>query len=991
MATGRDDDPAKKRKMPPKLPVRHRPVDVETSPTQPPPPNFRPPAEALRPRPREPLKPKPAEPKPGAMRPLTGKPVLAAGRKPSGQRHFTPAKTPVATPAAAAALVAAPKPAPPPAAVLLVGSGFAMLEALTGALESRGLAVETTTRSELLNVVVAAAPDLIVLVGDAASDGGQESVRALSSSKLSSVVPVALLTDQDKLDARVRAFRHGIAAFIKSSASVDAIASEITRLAGEIPDREGIQRGSAGRTTLADIVDLLSNEVRSGILSVTPGGSTGSGGVQVVLAEGRPVTQIIDEFIKQLKTQVVSAEPLDYEFDERAAGTVQLLSADSVPPPSDDTNLAGIRVVIADEDAARADAVADALRREGVVVLVTDLGPEGARFERMRMLDPAILMIGERQLKRGAELVRRMRADPRLRWVSLLVVRWQEIWPEDAVQPNIESLRRALASLIEPERAIAALARHAPPPGFDTRLEILGPARLLKALAQAERPLRLTLHSGRISVSIDIAQGLVVGATGQTFGPGAMDLAGLPAVAAMLVLGSGRVRVDQVEQAREANLMAPVEMVLEQALAEEPPIPPSLAPTGGPLRAVEAALAPQSSRPPASPSERQAVEPPTLVTKPAVGAQPSEPPRTPRSESLRETPVSAGLAEPAPPPAPAPKAAEPPPMPAPPPVPSPAPAPAAAPARSRSLGWLIAVLALAGLVAAALLVRPLLDRGSTPPAPSAEPPAPSAPATASSDEPAPPPTASAANEPASASLIDRAASGDPDALAELEAMPAEERSPEASVALVRGRAAAKRRELDELRRSLKGDPARARSSETIERLVAYSRDPETAPDALRTAAELPGPGGPDLLYETWTGTAHRTPTTELAAELLASSEVRAKASPALAAVLDLRRAKSCEQVQELLPRVAKEGDLRAFRPLVKLLTKTGCGPTGALDCYPCLRGTRGLNEAISAVERRPAPAIPGAAPSAPGGGPPQPARPERPGNDKPPAHRPREP
>lgn len=815
-------------------------------------------------------------------------------------------------------------------AVLLVGSKFAMLEGLGKALEARQLAVETATKDELLDKVVVAAPDLIVLLGDAAEDGGLASVRTLARSGLSSVVPVVLLTDDDRLDARVRAFRHGIAACVKTSPSVDAIAAELAELAAEIPTRKGVERGRVGQTTLADLVDLLSNEVRSGILSVTPGGSTGAGGVQVLLGGGRPVSDIIDEFVSQLKTQVVSAEPLEYEFDEWAAGTVQLLSKESSPPPPNPVDLTGVRIVLADDDAARADAVAQALRREGAVVVVIELAPEGVRFERVQVLDPAILLIGDRQLKRGAALIRQMRDDPRLRWVSLLVVRWDEIWKADAAEPSMAQLSNAVASLVESERAILALGKSAPE--FDTRLEILGPARLLRALVQAERPLRVTVNSPRASISVDLAEGLVVGASGTTFGKGAVDLAGSPALAGLLVLGSGRVTVQQVEQAQHANLMAPVEIALNQALAEEPPIPPSVAPVTTSLRAVDAALLaqPDSSKP------MPPAEPAHADSAPAHAVDEIDVEVAAPSERLEPTPRRSKT--------------------------------------GRVLGGLllVAVVAVAGV---AVYYPGLLDRvRGAPVTPKIQEKAAELPV---SDPPlAPQPVA--APEPSPADVLRRVENGDPEEIKKLEAKPPASRTPEESIALARGRAAGKRHELDELRRAVKTDAALAKNPETLQKLAAYARDPQTAHEALRTLAEMPSSEGADLLYDLWTGTPEKTPTTELAQELVGSDQVRKKASPALAAVLELRRAQSCEEVKQLLPRVRKEGDQRAVRPLVKLLAKRGCGPQGAQDCHPCLRGSRLLTDVIMVVEKRPPPETAATPPSPLG-----PVRTEKPAEKKP--------
>jgi hypothetical protein len=511
------------------------------------------------------------------------------------------------------------------------------------------------------------------------------------------------------------------------------------------------------------------------------------------------------------------------------------------------------------------------------------------------------------------------------------------------LDPSIDSLRTALASLLESERTILSLARNASGSGFDTRLEILGPARLLRTLAGAERSLRITVHSPRIAVSIDLAQGLVVGATARTFGPQASDLAGVEALAALLVLGSGRVRIEQVEQALHANVMAPVEIAVNQALSEEPPIPPSQAPRASALSMVEAALtAPPESEPPPESSEPPLESP--------------EPPPAPLESGAADTALpDTGVAR--------------------------------APRRSRLPLVLVAMLATAlGAGVAIWLVEPsLVTRFTTRTAPAEH----VAPLIETSETPVAPGSAppASASEPALPSALERAASGEPDALAELEAKAPESRTPEESIALVRGRSAAKRRELEELRRALKRDPALAASAESLERLVAYARAPETAPDALRILAELPGTGGADLLYEIWTGTPERTSTTELASELVLSAEVRGKASPALGATLDLRRAKSCEEVRDLLPILRKEADQRAVRPLVRFLQRSGCGPGGATDCHPCLRGSRDLTDTITAVERRPAP---GAAGPRPAAGAAQPARPQR--LEEPPLiHRPREP
>src|SRR5690606_12066621 len=137
-------------------------------------------------------------------------------------------------------------------------------------------------------------------------------------------------------------------------------------------------------------------------------------------------------------------------------------------------------------------------------------------------------------------------------------------------------------------------------------------------------------------------------------------------------------------------------------------------------------------------------------------------------------------------------------------------------------------------------------------------------------------------------LHERAALGQPEALAELSQLPEQSRRAADAVAIAKGRAA---RELGQLRaysERLREDEELARGEEARQKLLAYARDPRTAPDALATLSELPGKVGPDLLYELWTGTKKSTDTTQLARELVYKPEVRSRASSALKVALELR-------------------------------------------------------------------------------------------------------
>jgi hypothetical protein len=186
----------------------------------------------------------------------------------------------------------------------------------------------------------------------------------------------------------------------------------------------------------------------------------------------------------------------------------------------------------------------------------------------------------------------------------------------------------------------------------------------------------------------------------------------------------------------------------------------------------------------------------------------------------------------------------------------------------------------------------------------------------------------------------------------LEARRAEELTKDEALALASARRERELARVALLRQKLKRDPGLFKDAATLAELRRAAEDPLSAPDALSAMAEAPGPLSADLLYEMWTGTVVRNSATELARSLVFSKEVRAKASPELGIALDLRIAETCEQNLALLPRVAEKGDRRSLGLLAKLSRRFGCGPNKRLDCYPCLREDKAVDDAMTAVKKR---------------------------------------
>ncbi len=199
---------------------------------------------------------------------------------------------------------------------------------------------------------------------------------------------------------------------------------------------------------------------------------------------------------------------------------------------------------------------------------------------------------------------------------------------------------------------------------------------------------------------------------------------------------------------------------------------------------------------------------------------------------------------------------------------------------------------------------------------------------------------------------EQADAGDPEALSKLEALPPGERTVGEALALARGRRAEKLGKLAAVQQEIQARPELAKDPKVLGKLHRQAYDAQLTEEALRVMAELPGEAGADLLYAVWTHTNQRTPTTTLARDLLLTQTVAAKASPALGVVLALRAAEDCETRKKLLADAQDHGDARALRQLNLLKLKTGCGPNKRADCHPCLRAGTALNDAIKAVVAR---------------------------------------
>jgi serine/threonine protein kinase len=129
---------------------------------------------------------------------------------------------------------------------------------------------------------------------------------------------------------------------------------------------------------------------------------------------------------------------------------------------------------------------------------------------------------------------------------------------------------------------------------------------------------------------------------------------------------------------------------------------------------------------------------------------------------------------------------------------------------------------------------------------------------------------------------------------------------------------------------------------------------DTQDEAFALLEAKMGGRGIDILYDIAFGTSGRLypQAAARAKRSLETADVRGRASPALAVLLDFRDAKTCEDRRSLLERARDQGDARMLMALQPYESTRGCGFIGRSDCFPCMHRDRLLWEAKSSIEDR---------------------------------------
>ncbi len=474
--------------------------------------------------------------------------------------------------------------------ILLVGQGEPMQAALGEALRRHGASVAACATAELENAVRVYAPDLVVLIGDAAVRGGANVVQRMAANRATDVLPIAVVSSEAVLKHEEPDFRAGAVAIVPRGAGADAIARRLADLAWEVPDRPGLARGELNADNLEDIVSLVSSDHKTGILSIqSPKGVLE--GMPMVIETESPSAHNMEVILERLQEAIAESGPLEYEFYEASGGRLSTLPAPIEPAePVEEIDLRaleGTRIVILDSDELRAEKLAHVLHARGVQIAAADFST--AVIPRIREVDPQVIVMDSNAIGgKGIEFVRAIRKDPQLRWSSMLVVRWDDFWPSafSDAEPDLTQLTQRVMPLIEQDAVIAR--RVTDEIDFDTRLELIGPGRLLRALGSVAGVRHVAIAGNKRNIQVDIADNSIVGAYATLREGTTQSFQGMPALTALWGMNSGRVSIREQELPSVANIMMPVDEALgvvarelgltdgeNDVVGDEPTVPPA--------------------------------------------------------------------------------------------------------------------------------------------------------------------------------------------------------------------------------------------------------------------------------------------------------------------------------------------------------------------------------------------------------------------------------
>src|SRR5688572_22774296 len=199
------------------------------------------------------------------------------------------------------------------------------------------------------------------------------------------------------------------------------------------------------------------------------------------LASSEPPAPLLT-FLRSRGLSLVSHE------EATSAAPLRLLWIDpSAQKAARAPGLAGRRIAVMHPDPGSADALAQALRARGAEVVALSLNPDS--LHRAEVLDPDAVLIEPLDFYGSCwEIVRVLWQHPRLRFAPVVLAAPEPVGHDGVSGPDTHNLAFAIDALSADYVSLTEQARTED--AFELGLEMLGPARTLRALLESGRTLR---------------------------------------------------------------------------------------------------------------------------------------------------------------------------------------------------------------------------------------------------------------------------------------------------------------------------------------------------------------------------------------------------------------------------------------------------------------------------------------------------------------------
>ena len=442
--------------------------------------------------------------------------------------------------------------------VMLVGQGYASELSLRVSLSRLDIEVLPPSSASLKESVAETRPDLLVCVGDEAADGGVLFLRRVLSDPSTMLVPVCVLDGAPPNRKFAAEFRHGMIGHVFAHDDVSEVAEAIGNIVTSLATRTGVETGviPSGETELEPLLHHLVGH--PGLLRLVSA-EEDIGWHLVTDDEARAFA--IDSLRDAVRAVDSGGTNLHYEFTEWEFGKLHRVPVQGETPVFDERALRGLRMVVIDDDAARAKTLADFLKRYYALVAVR---PPQLGIGSDPDLDPECLVIsGAHKHYESYRMLRNFRDEARLRWMDVFLIDW-----EDGYEPDEVGLGR-LASNIEHALAPLRGMKERLEEREDLRLQVesLGPCRTLQAVGQGPGVWGLTFSTEIGDVEVNVTEGLILGAWSTEKRSDTNRADGIAALGAALAVERGTVRVRPLTEAHVANIMGPIEDIADEALS----------------------------------------------------------------------------------------------------------------------------------------------------------------------------------------------------------------------------------------------------------------------------------------------------------------------------------------------------------------------------------------------------------------------------------------